>query len=131
MQELTDSSVIVAEALGAIYLLWLFYLAVMSLMRASAAGTLRRPAYILAVPVVSIGLLIDVSVNFLIVSILLWELPHWTPAPTARLRIRIEWTVTARLSRHKHDSAGWRQKVAQWIGDNLLDPFDPSGHHLK
>lgn len=101
---------------AATYLLWLMYLAVMSLMRAYEAGALSKPAFALGLPALAVGYTLDVLVNAIVFSALFGELPR-------------EWTVTARLQRHAK-AGGWRGKVASWIGDHLLDDFDPDGKHL-
>lgn len=98
--------------------LWVLYLAVMCLKRARDVGTLTRVAYILGLPILGIGLLLDFIANTIVLTVLLLELPR-------------EWLVTARLSRHIHNDSGWRKKVALWIGVHFLDPYDPSGKHLK
>ncbi|MCO5213684.1 MAG: hypothetical protein M9936_28630 [Caldilinea sp.] len=59
------------------------------------------------------GYLIDFATNVLVCTRLL--------EPSHK-----ETTVTARLSRHKK-AGGWRGSVATWVGDHLLDPFDPDG----
>lgn len=102
-------------ALAALYVLWIFYLAVMNLVRAKRAGTLSRPALILGYPVLIIGGLINIIINVIPLSIVLAELPR-------------EWLVSSRLSRHQA-AGGWRGKIAWWVCSNLLDAFDPSGSH--
>lgn len=102
-------------ALG-LWLLWVFYLAVMNLKRARDAGTLSKTAYIMGLPVLAIGLLLDLVVNLLVMSIVLWEIPR-------------EATVTARLKRHHATSTGWRLAVVRWF-EPLLDPYDPGGDHI-
>lgn len=108
---------IAAYALLALYALWLFFLAVMSLLSAKQRGTLSTPALVLGYPILIIGALLDFAVNLIVVSILLLELPH-------------EWLVTKRLARHIKHGEGWRKHVAQWVCRNLLDTFDPDhrGH---
>lgn len=98
------------------YVTWTMYLAVMALKRARDAGSLTRTATILGYPMLFIGYLFDFAVNVLVCTPLLLELPRET-------------TVTARLKRHKA-AGGWRGRVAAWVGDHLLDPFDPSGRHI-
>jgi hypothetical protein len=98
------------------YVLWVFYLAVMSLKHAQDAGLLTRTAKVLGYPVLIVGYLLDCAVNALVLSVLLVELPR-------------ELTVTARLKRHNQYSTGWRKAVARWA-EPLLDPFDPSGDHI-
>lgn len=100
------------------YILWMFYLAVMSLMRARDLGKLSRPAYILGLPILWVGLTINMLVNLFVAPLLFLEPPK-------------ELRVTSRLTRLVHQRGGWRGKLALWICINLLDQFDPSGHHCK
>jgi hypothetical protein len=110
---------LLALALASFYVLWVLYLAVMNLQRARNAGTIAKPAYYLGLPLLYVGLLTDCLVNLVPVSVLFLELPR-------------ELLVTARLTRHAHSSAtGWRHRLAVWFALNLLDPFDPSGKHVK
>lgn len=110
--------IIMPTAMGALllYILWLLYLAVMSLMRARDAGTLSKPAYILGLPALGIGLALNAFVNVTIFSAILLEVPR-------------ELTVTSRLQRHAPDDS-WRGKIARAIGKYLLDTFDPDGKHV-
>lgn len=109
---------ILGASFALIYILWLFFLAVMNLQRARDAGTLSRPAYWMGLPLLYAGLALDFTSNMLPVSILFLELPR-------------ELLVTARLRRHIHDGSGWRKQLARWFCANLLDVFDPSGCHCK
>lgn len=109
---------IIFIAFVAMYTLWIFYLAVMNLMRARDAGTLTKTAKFLGMPIMYFGMLIDFIVNIFVMTVLFMELPR-------------EYMVTARLSRHLQDSSGYRLIVAQWFCHNLLDAFDPSGCHCK
>lgn len=101
---------------GLLYALWVFYLAVMNLMRARIAGRLRKPALVLGYPLLVVGVLLDVAANVLVMSVLLLEPPR-------------ELLVTKRLRRHA-TGTGWRRDVAMWFAVNLLDVFDPSGRHV-
>lgn len=103
-------------AIGAAWLLWVFYLATMNLKRAKDAGLLNKTTYALGLPVLVIGLLLDLLINVLVMSLVLWEIPR-------------ELTVTARLKRHHKTSTGWRLAVVRWF-EGILDPFDPSGDHV-
>lgn len=103
-------------AVLACYGLWVFYLAVMNLKRVKDSGGLTPWGLRFGIPVLLAGWLLDVLVNWLVVTVILLEWPK-------------EATVTARLKRHKQDSSGWRLKVVQFIAP-LLDPFDPSGNHV-
>lgn len=99
-----------------VWALWVFYLASMSLSRAKSEGTLSTPAYIAGYPVLLVGLLLDLLVNIIIFTVILFEWPK-------------ELTVTRRLKRHIRLD-GWRGKIATWLAKYILDPFDPSGRHI-
>ena len=103
-------------ALGATYALWVFYIAVMGLKRVRDTVGLSPWALRFGYPVLIVGYLLDVFVNWFVVTVLLLEFPRET-------------TVTARLKRHNRTSTGWRKSVAQFF-EPLLDPFDPSGDHI-
>lgn len=101
---------------GAFYALWVLYLAVMNLRRAKHAGLLTRTAYVMGLPMLGVGLVLDFLVNAVPMTLILLELPR-------------EWTVSARLKRHNLHSTGWRKSVALWF-EPLLDPFDHTGDHI-
>lgn len=98
------------------YLLWVFYLAVMNLKRVQDTVGLNKTCLYLGIPVLVIGLILDLICNIFIMTLVLLELPQET-------------TVTARLKRHKIESTGYRLKVAEWF-ETVLDAFDPSGDHI-
>ena len=100
----------------ALYVLWLFYLAVMNLYRAKKAKTISWPALMLGYPILIIGALLDLLVNVLIMSLVFLEPPR-------------ELLVTQRLARHIKTAKGWRAKLAYLICHHLLNAFDPSGDH--
>lgn len=100
-----------------LYLLWGFYLIVMTLKRARDAGTLSFPATVLGMPLVWLGVLIDAIANWTICTIIFVELPRET-------------LVTSRLKRLIL-TEGWRGDMAAWFCLNLLNAFDPSGNHCK
>lgn len=101
-----------------LWLLWVFYLAVMNLQRVHKAGKLGRVALALGLPVLVVGFVLDVVANLVIFTALLAELPRWG-----------EWTVTARLKRHLATSRGYRLAVAHWFETELLAEFDHKGYH--
>ena len=107
---------ILLYTVAALYVLWIFYLASMALIRARDAGTLSRIAYVLGVPILVVGYALDFAVNVFVCTPLFLEPPRDT-------------TVTARLKRHvsKDD---WRGRIARWLALHLLDAFDPSGRHI-
>lgn len=102
-------------AFVAFYALWILYLAVMNLSRVKNMGKLTPLTTALGTPVLFTGYILDALVNWILMTVILLELPK-------------EITVTSRLQRH-NQSTGWRKKVAQWF-EPLLDPFDPSGDHI-
>lgn len=105
-----------AYCLLTLWMLWVFYLAVMSLWRAQKAGTIGKAAFVPGYATLAIGALLDVLVNVTLMSIVFLELPS-------------QWLVTQRLKYHNLHGRGWRQKLARWICKNLLDAFDPTGCH--
>jgi len=102
---------------AAAYLLWVFYLAVMNLRRAKEAGRLTRSALVFALPILLLAIVIDVAVNLVLATLVFFDRPR-------------EWTVSERLARYL-PAGGWRSRVAWWVALHLLDPFDPSGSHLR
>lgn len=107
---------VLLSSIGASYALWILYLAVMSLKRAKDAGLLHKTARFFGTPVLFVGYFLDALVNIFLLTFILLEFPK-------------ELTVTERLKRHIKTSAGWRLSVARWFIP-LLDPYDPSGHHI-
>ena len=108
-----------ARTLLLLWLLWVFYLAVMNIKRVKDMGKLGKVAYTLGLPVLIVGIALDVLANLIVFTVLLAEPPRWG-----------EWTVTSRLQRHHVAETGWRKKVAAWFETELLGSFDPSGKHL-
>jgi hypothetical protein len=103
----------------------------MNLIRVHKSGSMSRTTYILAFPIVIVGYILDIVINLILMTAFLLELPQWRYNSAKYFGIEVEWTVTARLSRHIHDSSGWRKSVALWFGSELLDQFDPTGRHLR
>ena len=92
---------------------WVFYLAIMALMR--QWKTLSMPIKVFAAPVVVVGVLLDVLTNALLGTLYFRELPR-------------EWLLTERLTKLKLGT-GWRSRHAFWICKHMLNPFDPYGPH--
>ena len=103
-------------ALATVYLLWLFYVAVMHLKRCRDAGTLSKTALALGYPVLIVGYALDVFVQIVIASVLFLDIPR-------------DWTLTGRLKRYIAGPEGWRETVAVWMCSHLLNTFDPDGKH--
>ncbi len=104
---------LIGACVSLLYVLWIYYLAVMSLKRARDNGTLTKTAKLLGTPILWIGISLDLIVNVFVLSFLLLDPPK-------------EWLVTDRMKRYLA-SSGWRSKVASWFCINLLTPFD-KGH---
>lgn len=102
-----------------IYATWLFFLAVMALKSARDNGKLTRASTIMAYPLLIVGWLLDFSLNMATTLIFL-DLPQ-------------EWLLTIRCDRYlsipKPTGLNvYRQKLARWLCQNLLDPFQSGGH---
>lgn len=109
------TSILLYAVLG-LYVLWVFYLAVTNLMRASKAGALSTTAKVLGAPVLLVGWLLDVVINVAVASFVFAELPR-------------EVTLSQRLSRLVR-TEGWRKTLAVWLAKTLLNPFDHTGSHI-
>ena len=103
-------------ALGLTYGLYVFYAAVMNIKRVRDMGKLTTLGKVFGYPTLVIGLVLDLLVNVLVMSVILLEIPR-------------EFTVTSRLKRHHAESTGWRLAVVLFF-EPLLDPLDPSGDHV-
>lgn len=100
------------------YLCWVLFLAIMNLARAKDNGTLPRFCLFLGYPLLALGLFLDVVVNFFVFSLITLDFPR-------------ELLTTAHLDRLIAAGPGWRQTVALFICQNMLDVFDPHGPHCK
>lgn len=98
------------------YLLYVFYAAVMNIKRVRDLGKLTLLGKIFGYPTLIIGLILDLIVNVFVMTFLLLELPR-------------ELTVTSRLKRHHEESTGWRLSIVKFF-EPVLDPLDPSGDHI-
>jgi len=102
--------------LADLYLFFIMYVASMAIIRAHAEKKLNGLLWVLCLPFVAISILLDFINNLIVFTLLFAELPR-------------EWLVTERLKRHvkQHTIRG---KVARYIGNVILDPFDHTGAHL-
>lgn len=103
-------------SLAITYGLYVFYCAVMNIKRVRDMGKLTKLGMAFGYPTLIIGLVLDLVVNVLVMTIILLEIPR-------------EWTVTSRLKRHHRESTGWRLAVVKFF-EPVLDPLDPSGDHV-
>ncbi len=93
------------------YVLWVLFLAVMSLY--AAWRTLPTFTKALSLPAVVIAVIMDVGLN-IVATIPFLDLPH-------------ELTFSQRMGRYIRNPS-WRTPIAKWICGNLLDPFQVGGH---
>lgn len=105
-----------ALTLALTYALYIVYGSVMNIKRVRDNGLLTKLGMVLGYPTLIIGLALDLLVNLLLMTPLLYELPR-------------EFTVTSRLKRHHAESTGWRLAVVKFF-EPVLDPLDPSGDHV-
>ena len=107
---------------GVILIAWMWcfyvlYVLVMGVYRAHLTQRLSLVAYVLLVPFVVLGFVVDVLTNIIIASVLFADPPR-------------ELLLTTRLQRYVAGSGtGWRKAVATWVCDTLLDPLDPRDEH--
>ena len=99
---------------SALLLLWLGYITVMAGLR--EWNRLHWFAKLNLLPLAPLFLLLDVAMNITIGSLLFLEVPRW-------------WTLSERLHYHAISNHGWKTYLAAWLCRNLLNPFDPDGHH--
>lgn len=99
-----------------LYLFFIMYIVSMGIIRTHKEGNLNPILWGLCLPFVAIGLLLDFINNMIIFTLLFLELPK-------------ELLVTSRLKRHAVQQT-FRGKLARWIGNNILNPFDHTGDHL-
>ena len=99
-----------------LYAFFIMYVASMAMIRAHAEKKLNGVLWVLCLPFVAISIVLDFINNVTLFTILFAELPR-------------EWLVTARLKRHAKQQT-FRGKMARWLGDILLNPFDHTGDHL-
>ena len=96
---------------------FMLFLAVMKLRDARDLGTLRGLNWTviwLAYSLLFVGLIMDVLLNWIVLTALFLEPPR-------------EVLSTMRVKRLKNTTTGWRQRLAAWLCANFLTPFD--NHH--
>ena len=113
MAELTS---ILLWMIGFLWAFWGMYVLVMGIYRAHLAKRMTPVTLALSLPFVALGYIMDVLANVTIASAVFVEIPR-------------EMLVTDRLKRHINHGAGWRQSLARYVCDHMLDMFDPSGNH--
>lgn len=102
--------------LADLYLFFIMYVASMAMIRAHAEKKLNGLLWVLCLPFLAISIVLDFINNLIVFTLLFAELPR-------------ELLVTDRLKRHVKQHT-FRGKMARWLGDVLLNPFDHTGDHL-
>lgn len=102
--------------LVSLFLLWIFFLAIMNLKGVRDTTGLPKEVLIPAKIALFIGWVLDFIVNLLL-SFFFIDIPRET-------------TVTARLKRYAYGKDGWRKKFTLWFSTRYLDPFDPRKKHV-
>ena len=102
--------------LADLYLFFILYVASMGMIRAHKDGKLNWLLWGLCLPFVTISWIVDVVHNLTLFTLIFRELPK-------------ELTVTSRLKRHAKAHT-FNGKLARWIAETILNPFDYDGDHL-
>jgi hypothetical protein len=122
---------IIGGVVGSLYIAQTYYLAVMSLARAKAAGLIvpgTWQSFWFALWLVP-GLFVDWFLNMTLFSILFIEPPQgYTNDKGERKYYWFAELITGRLKRHCGRKT-WRGAIARFICHGFLDKFDPRGRH--
>ena len=108
--------------LGLMYATWLLFVAIMGFRAAKLAGKLSKPVFVLALPALGVGVLLDFLLQ--VASSPIWLDPPREILLTLRLDRYLTLTNPTGLD-------AYRQRVAKWVCSNMLDPFEVSGHCHK
>ncbi len=105
--------------LALIYGTWVCFVAIMGFRTAKLAGKLSKPVFILALPILAVGVVLDMLLQIAATPVFL-DLPR-------------EWVLTKRLDRYlalvnPTGLNAYRQRVAKWVCHNMLDVFEAGGH---
>ena len=107
---------IIGLTLSIMWTFWIGYILVMGVYRAYLSQRLSKAALILSLPIVLIGIILDVLINIFLATFIFLDMPR-------------ELLMTRRMIRYRKTDNGWRAKLSQFICDHLLDVFDPKGNH--
>lgn len=98
-----------------LYVFFLVYVTCMNIIRAHDEGKLNGLLWVLSLPLVIVGLLIDFLHQVTLFNLIFWDWPR-------------DLTVTARLKRHIRDTT-FRGHIARFLCVYVLSPFDHTGNH--
>lgn len=92
---------------------WTVYLAVMAMKKRRYDPTIS--VQLLGKSVYFIGLVMNIYLNIVVYTVLFLDPPR-------------EWYATDRMDRYLKKGRGIRYKIAKWICEEMLNPFDEKGH---
>jgi len=79
--------------------------------------TRAKPLYYLGIALGLVGFVGDVLYNLTVGTVIFLEIPR-------------ELTLSSRMKRlHLRNIDDWRGKLAAWVCTNILNKYDPTGHH--
>lgn len=108
---------IILTLIAYFYLCWILYVVIMGTYRAHLTDRLTGFNRYMSIPIVVLGIVFDIIGNLILATIIFMDVPR-------------EWMFTDRLKRYKNsDKLTRRSKIATYICDNILDPFDPRNNH--
>lgn len=111
-----SAALTLAAAWALVVICWVLYLAIMQLAehRRALHPVAKFHAYCVILPV---GYVFDAALNLLACALF--------------LRLPRDWLLTGTLQRIRYtEPAGsWREAVACWVCEHLLNQFDPKGRH--
>lgn len=110
--------ILLCSLLGTV-LLWPLFVFTMGIERARKANQVSKIAWCLASPFLAVALVLDFLLNISVFIIATLDIPQ-----------RGEWLFSQRLNRLAIRS-DWRGRFAIWLAQNLLNPYDPTGEHIK
>jgi hypothetical protein len=99
-----------------LWLGWSIYVMIMGMYRAYLDDRLKGLKLVMSAPWIAVGVIMDISANLFLAPLIFLDYPK-------------EWLVTSRLQRYMKTESGWRRTIAEYVCENLLDIFDPSGEH--
>lgn len=129
---------LILYTLAYLWIFWAAYVLVMGFYRAYLNKRLNQVTLLLSIPFVAIGIIMDIVAQFTIATIVFCQVPCITTKKKTFIVFNKSFSVviltgdflvTARLQRYVSFSTGWRFTIANWICNNLLDIFDPTGEH--
>jgi uncharacterized membrane protein YhaH (DUF805 family) len=99
-----------------VVLLW-SYVYVMGVKRTRDRKTLTPLVYALSLPILAIGMTVDVLLNQFYFAVICFDFTHWG-------------TVTSRMKKYKYaEASAWKKKVSAWVEKHIDDFEDaPNGH---